>query len=138
MVYESSVIYPKTPTSTFDMDYYIKTHMPLVAENWGKFGLQGYKVIQFNDHPGDGTTPAFSVKCDLFWKDKDSVAKATTSKEADTVFGDVPNLREGGGGCLATAATAWPGQPGMPRIQHLMRLGGPKTNEIPTINSQSQ
>lgn len=92
MVYISAVIYPKDSSSTFDMDYYLKTHMPLVAKSWGSYGLEKYQVVQYDNHPGDGSEPPFSVKCDLMWKDLDSLKKALGSDAAKEVFGDVPNF----------------------------------------------
>ncbi len=96
MGYEASVIYPKDESSTFDMDYYLGTHMPLVAKNWGKYGLQKYHVVQFNPNPADSSAPAFSVKCDLTFKDADGLKKALSSAEAKDVFDDVPKFSNRG------------------------------------------
>ena len=30
-----TILYPKTEDSTFDMDYYTSTHMPMVAKAFG-------------------------------------------------------------------------------------------------------
>lgn len=45
-----TILYPKTDDSTFDMDYYVDTHMPLFAEvlgdacqGWGSASLRGGK-----------------------------------------------------------------------------------------------
>lgn len=38
------VIYEKG--TDFKMDYYLKTHMPLVQEKWAEFGLKSWKVRQ--------------------------------------------------------------------------------------------
>ena len=96
MVYEASVIYPKDDSSTFDMDYYLSTHMPLVAKSWGKYGLQKYRVVEYSPNPADGSTPAFSVKCDLTWKDADGLKEALSGPEAKEVFGDVPKFSNKG------------------------------------------
>lgn len=39
------VIYEKG--TDFKMDYYLKTHMPLVQEKWAEFGLKSWKVRHF-------------------------------------------------------------------------------------------
>ena len=39
-----AVMYPKTDESTFDMDYYLTKHMPLVQERLGGSGLVGIAV----------------------------------------------------------------------------------------------
>lgn len=47
-----TVIYPKTETSTFDLDYYMKTHMPLVQEKWGAHGLKNWTVTKLDESAG--------------------------------------------------------------------------------------
>jgi hypothetical protein len=34
-----SILYPRTANSTFELDYYLSKHMPLVAKFWTKYGL---------------------------------------------------------------------------------------------------
>ena len=41
------VLYPNPEGATFDMDYYLATHMPLVSESWSQYGLKGWEVVQF-------------------------------------------------------------------------------------------
>ncbi|OAL29157.1 hypothetical protein AYO20_09310 [Fonsecaea nubica] len=90
MAVNATVLYPAEEGATFDMNYYLKTHMPLVSEKWGQYGLQGWKVIQFQAAP-DGTKP-YSVGALLTWETADGLKKALSSQEAQTVFGDVPNF----------------------------------------------
>ena len=47
-MYVMTILYPKTDDSTFDMDYYTSTHMPMLAEalgddchGWGAVALTG-------------------------------------------------------------------------------------------------
>lgn len=40
-----SVLYPRK--ASFDMDYYLKTHMPLAAKSWKAHGLKKYTVTQY-------------------------------------------------------------------------------------------
>lgn len=37
-----TVLYPAASDAQFDMDYYMKTHMPLVMENWKGYGLESW------------------------------------------------------------------------------------------------
>lgn len=91
MIYTASVVYPNNETSTFDMDYYLKTHMPLVMESWKEHGLLGYTVKQFE--PGlDGAAPKFSVQCDLAWESKKCVEEALKLPVTKEVFDDVPKF----------------------------------------------
>jgi uncharacterized protein (TIGR02118 family) len=39
-----AVLYPNSDGSTFDVDYYKRTHMPLVQEKLGSLGLLGCEV----------------------------------------------------------------------------------------------
>lgn len=41
-----TVMYPRKEGATFDLEYYKKTHMPLVSNTWGKYGLKSYAVTQ--------------------------------------------------------------------------------------------
>lgn len=86
-----TVLYPKNEGATFDMDYYLATHMPLVGEKWGPYGLKGWEVVQFRPGP-DGSEPAYSVQASLIWDSPDDVKTAFASEETKTVLGDVPNF----------------------------------------------
>jgi hypothetical protein len=33
-----TVLYPNTPGSRFDLDYFVNTHIPLVETHWGAGG----------------------------------------------------------------------------------------------------
>ena len=95
MVYKSLVLYPNEDDATFDMDYYISTHMPLVADNWKQYGLQGWEVIKLEGGLG-GAKSHSSVQATLIWKDEASLGKAVGSPEAKAVFDDVPNFSNKG------------------------------------------
>ena len=81
--------------ATFKMDYYLSTHMPLVMDSWGKYGLQKWDVIQYG--PGaDGAKPPYSVCAILTWGSQEDLGKALGGEEAKAVFGDVPNFSNKG------------------------------------------
>ncbi|KAH7399659.1 hypothetical protein BKA66DRAFT_407131 [Pyrenochaeta sp. MPI-SDFR-AT-0127] len=42
------VAYPRKEGNTFDKDYYVSTHMPLVEKHWKKHGLKSYAVSELN------------------------------------------------------------------------------------------
>ena len=71
--------------------------MPLVMENWSKYGLKGYTIVQLSNGLGasglDDSHP-HGVQAILHWADMDSVSKAVSSEEAKTVFGDIPNFSD--------------------------------------------
>ncbi|OIQ31158.1 MAG: ethyl tert-butyl ether degradation protein EthD [Alphaproteobacteria bacterium MedPE-SWcel] len=35
MTVSLQVLYPASPEATFDFDYYVETHLPLIEEHWG-------------------------------------------------------------------------------------------------------
>ncbi|MCJ1455298.1 hypothetical protein MMC28_005652 [Mycoblastus sanguinarius] len=41
------LLYPKQSDSTFDMAYYLASHMPLVQERWSSLGLHDWTVLHF-------------------------------------------------------------------------------------------
>lgn len=41
-----SVLYPNTPGSKFDMDYYLQTHIPQVKERWSGMGMGDIRAIR--------------------------------------------------------------------------------------------
>ncbi|KAJ4516872.1 hypothetical protein HRR75_003532 [Exophiala dermatitidis] len=90
----ATVLYPAEADATFDMSYYLKTHMPLVSEKWGPYGLKDWKVVQFAAAP-DGSKP-YSVAALLTWDSVESIHKALNSEEAKIVLGDVQNFSNKG------------------------------------------
>jgi uncharacterized protein (TIGR02118 family) len=86
---------PNESDATFDMSYYLKTHMPLVEKNWKQYGLQAWHVVQYGPGP-DGSKPPYSVCAVLTWGSQEDIKKATASEEAKEVFGDVANFSNKG------------------------------------------
>lgn len=41
-----TVLYPNTPGSKFDMDYYLQSHIPLVKERWGGIGMSELRAVK--------------------------------------------------------------------------------------------
>ncbi|KAI0839634.1 hypothetical protein F5Y06DRAFT_11374 [Hypoxylon sp. FL0890] len=98
-----SVVYPAG--TKFDMDYYIKSHMPLVQKNWSKYGLKSWKV-------GHYTNPEapYVVQAWLEWEDPTQWGKATATPEAKEIFDDVANFSDKSPVVLSgtiTGAASW-------------------------------
>ncbi len=81
------VAYPTTAGASFDADYYLATHMPLVHEHFGPLGMTGARVL-FPDQPD----APFAAVTTLEFADEAAFAAATSAPGAATVFGDVPNF----------------------------------------------
>jgi len=86
-----TVLYPKTSDSKFDLDYYLGTHMPLVAKEFGPYGFKGYRVIKFIGTPQPGVESPYSIQCSLEFDTPDQVTEALKATGAK-VLGDVPNF----------------------------------------------
>lgn len=59
-----SVLYPNEDGSRFDMDYYLKSHIPMVQKLLGG-ALRSVVVEQGLGGPAPGTKPAYSTICHL-------------------------------------------------------------------------
>jgi len=93
MSFNATVLYPATPDATFDLKYYISTHMPLAAEKWGSYGLKDWKVVEYQAGP-DGSKP-YSVAAIVTFESADGLKNALASEGTKAVFDDVPNFSKG-------------------------------------------
>jgi uncharacterized protein (TIGR02118 family) len=82
-----TVLYPAQEGATFNLDYYLKTHMPLAQKHWTKYGLKSYKVTKFS-------TPdsVYSHGVYMEFEDYEGFQKAVQSPETKEVMGDVENF----------------------------------------------
>jgi uncharacterized protein (TIGR02118 family) len=95
MPFHATVLYPNDDDATFDMNYYLKTHMPLVMENFKRHGLKRWEVLEMK--PGlDGSKNPYSVVATLIFDKPEELAAAMTSPEAKPVLDDVPNFSNKG------------------------------------------
>ncbi|MDX1558981.1 MAG: EthD family reductase [Marinobacter sp.] len=85
-----SVLYPKTPESTFDISYYRDNHMALVRDRLGsackrtaiESGIAG-------GAPGEG--PTYIAMGHLYFDSVDQF-QATFGPHAEEILGDIPNF----------------------------------------------
>ena len=85
-----TVLYPNVDDATFDMDYYLGRHMPLVAARFGPYGMTGWRVARFVGTPSGGASP-FSVVATLEFGSGEAFKSALTA-EGGVVMGDVPHF----------------------------------------------
>jgi uncharacterized protein (TIGR02118 family) len=85
-----TVLYENVDDATFDLDYYMAKHMPLVDEKFKPFGIKGWRVLKAVGTP-TGEKPLFSIIANLEFDDA-AQFKAAVAAEGGPVFGDVPNF----------------------------------------------
>lgn len=91
MACKAQVLYANDTDITFDLEYYISSHMPLVWRTWKKHGLQNWDVVQFGED-ASGTWPPFHVQATLTFTDGAALESALADSDTGAIFGDVPNF----------------------------------------------
>lgn len=84
-----SVLYPSGVDSTFDMDYYLNRHVPMVLAKFGQ-ACKGVAVEQGLGGITPGLPPAFSVMGHLYF-DSVEAFQAAFGPHADEIMGDIHN-----------------------------------------------
>ena len=87
-----SVLYPLTPGTTFNMDYYVNSHLPLVNRLFEPMGQREARVFKGLSDGGQGT-PIFGVIAELFFDDMESLMAALLAHGAETQA-DIPNFTD--------------------------------------------
>ena len=85
-----TVLYPNIEDATFDLDYYLTKHMPLVADRFAPHGIKGWRVARFVGTP-QGGKPMYSVIATMEF-DREDQFRAALAAEGAVVLGDVPNF----------------------------------------------
>ena len=83
-----TVMYPAG--ESFDADYYLKTHMPLVRDRWGSFGLKSTQAIKGVAKP-DGSAPDYQMIALITFGSIDDF-KAAGKAHGKEIFADIPNF----------------------------------------------
>jgi uncharacterized protein (TIGR02118 family) len=89
-----TVLYPNASDATFNMDYYLATHMPMVAEQFGPYNFKGYSVCKIKGIPKPDKTMdpgPYSVQALLNF-DSLQDFQAALGATGEKVMGDVPNF----------------------------------------------
>ncbi len=85
------VLYPNQAGSKFDLDYYMKTHMPLVEKRWTEFGLKSWRVARGIDTPMGPAT--YQIVTTLEFTSADDFQKAAAAHGPE-IMGDIPNFTD--------------------------------------------
>ncbi len=84
-----SVLYPNTDATSFDIDYYCNSHMPMVKEKLGA----PCKSIAVDGGLGGGTpdSPALYVAMGHLYFDTVDDFQSAFGPHAEAIMGDIPN-----------------------------------------------
>lgn len=83
------VVYPNRDGATFDMDYYLASHIPMLRRVLGS-ALKGCIVEQGLSGRDPGTKPEFAVLCQLRFESVESFQQAI-GPVAEQIRNDVAN-----------------------------------------------
>ncbi|WP_458756972.1 EthD family reductase [Afipia sp. TerB] len=85
-----TVMYPAGADTRFDIDYYLKKHMPLVKERWTQHGLKDARVLRGAGKP-DGNAADYQMMALLTFGSLDDF-KAAGKAHGKEIFADIPNF----------------------------------------------
>jgi uncharacterized protein (TIGR02118 family) len=88
-----TVMYPDTAGSKFDMDYYLKSHGPLVHKLWGPHGLTGLKVVKGLATPDPNAPAPYRIIALVGFESLDHLMAAFQAHGAE-VMGDIANFTD--------------------------------------------
>jgi uncharacterized protein (TIGR02118 family) len=84
-----SVLYPKSPDTKFDMNYYLTKHIPMVKQKLGS-ACKNVAVEEGIAGGAPGAPATYLVMVHLTFESIDAFQKAF-GPHADAIMGDVPN-----------------------------------------------
>lgn len=88
-----TVSYPDTPGSRFDLDYYLKTHGPLVERLWRPHGMKSLAVLRGLATPDPAIPPAWRIMALIEFANLDQF-KAAVKASGKEVMGDIANFTD--------------------------------------------
>jgi uncharacterized protein (TIGR02118 family) len=87
-----SVLYPNSEGSSFDMDYYCNSHIPMVQEKLGS-ALKGVAVEQGLGGATPGSSATYAAMGHLLFESVEAF-QAAFGPNADAILGDMPNYTD--------------------------------------------
>lgn len=82
------VIYDGSWERTFDRNYYVEKHLPLVRETWSSLGMQSTVAL----FPASDEGIVAMAACTF--QDEAAVKKALTAPESARIMSDIPNYTD--------------------------------------------
>ncbi len=83
-----SVLYPLTPGSPFNFDYYLATHIPMVKDRLERFGLKEIRLMR-GAGTLDDTAPTFELIAELVFPSPQHVQEGLGA-HGNEIMGDIP------------------------------------------------
>lgn len=87
-----NILYPNTPGSRFDFDYYLGTHMPMARRLFGDT-LKGVAIERGIAGAEPGAPPAYIAGCHMLFESIDAFAAAWT-QVGEQLGSDIPNYTD--------------------------------------------
>ncbi len=89
MTLSLQVLYPATQDATFDYDYYVETHLPLIEEHWGEWieTVEASRGIA----SGPDVPPAYLLIATITFADEAALDTAMGDK-GGVIIDDVANF----------------------------------------------
>jgi len=87
-----SVLYPNAEGSKFDMDYYCRSHIPMVREKLGA-ACKGAAVEQGMSGATPGSRPGFIAMGHLYF-DSVEAFQSAFGPHAQAIMADIPNYTD--------------------------------------------
>jgi len=85
-----SVMYPGGSGSSFNQDYYLQKHVPLVKERWASMGLEDVRIVRGVGTP-DGSSPPYQIIGLLTFRSMEDFQNAAAA-HVQEIMGDIPNF----------------------------------------------
>ncbi|KAK7427980.1 hypothetical protein QQZ08_005411 [Neonectria magnoliae] len=87
-----TVLYPAPKDGeTFDLEYYVTTHLELTVKAWKGIGLKDFRVVKVTTAVGE-EKPPFSVAAIITFDSPEGASRALVAPETKAVFEDTPNF----------------------------------------------
>jgi uncharacterized protein (TIGR02118 family) len=87
-----TVMYPMTPGTRFDLDYYVNKHVPLLMSVAGD-ACRGYQVSKGVSAGSPGSSPLYGVMIDVYFDSVEAFEKAIPPHAA-RLKADIPNFTD--------------------------------------------
>src|SRR4051794_15645387 len=81
-----TVLYPRKGMTSFDMEYYLKKHIPVANAIWGEFGMTSLIASEIEDSD-------YAVQATMTWKDKAGWEASQKAESNKKVMADLEGFK---------------------------------------------